>query len=167
MNSGYKVNLPYPEIKVKSKNPTYAKIILQNYAGMVSEISAITQYVNHEQRIFKDYPEISDTLKHIAMVEMHHLQILGLLACELGADLRYWSEKKGKHQYWSPKYLHYEKTPQSMIKADIADEKAAIAQYEKSISEIDDNNINAILKRIILDEQLHIKILSGILDTYF
>lgn len=167
MNNGFKVNLPYPEIKVKGKNPTYAKIMLQNYAGIVSEMSSVCQYTNHEQRILKDYPEISDTLRHIAMVEMHHLQMIGLIACELGADLRFWSEKKGKHQYWSPKFVHYEKTPQQMIKVNISDEKAAISQYEKSIAEIDDSNVTASLKRIILDEQLHIKILTGILDTYF
>ncbi|MEF9934475.1 MAG: ferritin family protein [Clostridium sp.] len=167
MNNGFKVNLPYPEVKVKAKNPTYAKIMLQNYAGMVSEMSAICQYINHEQRIFKEYPEISDTLKHIAMVEMHHLQMIGLLSHELGADLKFWYEKKGKHQWWSPKFIDYEKTVQQMIKANIADEKSAIAQYEKSIAEIDDNYVTAVLKRIILDEQLHIKILTGILDTYF
>lgn len=161
------LNLPYPKIDIKEKNLKYAKIILENYAGCVSELTAITQYLYHKLKLSKSYPEISKILLKISMVEMHHLDILGEMVEALGGDPGYWINKKNKHHYWNAKFVDYCKSPASMIKADIEGEKKAIKQYECSIKLIDNENINSILRRIILDEEFHIKILSGIYEKYF
>ena len=70
-----KAKLPYPPIVVAKPNKHYAEIIQVNFAGAVSEFSAISQYINHHFRIENQYPEISKTLEHIAIVEMYHLEI--------------------------------------------------------------------------------------------
>ena len=40
----YCLDLPYPEVKVQSKNPKYIDLILLNYASSVSEFNSIAQY---------------------------------------------------------------------------------------------------------------------------
>lgn len=50
-----------------------------------------------------------------------------------------------------------------MILADIESEKQAIAQYTTHIKMIDDAHVNAVLKRIIVDEEYHIMLLQGLL----
>ena len=45
------MNLPYPPIQVRKKNKDYANILSFDYCGSVSEMSAITQYINNENRL--------------------------------------------------------------------------------------------------------------------
>ena len=91
-----KAKLPYPPIVVAKPNKHYAEIIQVNFAGAVSEFSAISQYINHHFRTENQYPEISKTLEHIAIVEMYHLEILGKLIIKLGGNPGYWINKKDK-----------------------------------------------------------------------
>lgn len=51
-----------------------------------------------------------------------------------------------------------------MLLEDIKNEEEAIRQYRKTANLIDDENIIAILNRIILDEELHIKILTNLYE---
>ncbi|HBA97944.1 MAG TPA: rubrerythrin family protein, partial [Lachnospiraceae bacterium] len=45
------VDLPYPPIKAERKNLIYANILSIDYCGAVSELSAIAQYINNENRL--------------------------------------------------------------------------------------------------------------------
>lgn len=162
----YHVNLPYPPVKVKEENQKYANLILLNYASSVSEFSAITQYVYHETYFKYINAEVSETLEGIAKVEMHHLQMLGEVIILLGGDPGYWIIKNRKVNYWSPDFLSYDKDLKKAISTDIKDEEAAICQYKKTISQIDDSYITDILNRIILDEELHIELLRSLYNKY-
>lgn len=42
------VDLSYPPIQVRRENPAYANLLGMDYCGPVSELSAITQYINNE-----------------------------------------------------------------------------------------------------------------------
>ena len=53
-----------------------------------------------------------------------------------------------------------------MINYDIADEKLAIKQYISAEKKIDDSNIISIIDRIILDEEVHIQILTELSKKY-
>ena len=44
--------------------------------------------------------------------------------------------------------------------------KEAIKQYKETISKISDENINDILKRIILDEEIHIQLFLDLYKKY-
>ena len=55
---------------------------------------------------------------------------------------------------------------QTILTIDIEDEKAAIKQYKDTITKIDDPNINAVIKRIILDEEFHIQLLTTLYSKY-
>ena len=68
------VDLPYPEIKVRGRNRNYADLLNVDYCGFVSELSAITQYINNENRISFEECAMARTLLGIAIAEMMHLQ---------------------------------------------------------------------------------------------
>ena len=44
-------DLPYPPVQVRSRNQVYADLLSVDYCGSVSEMSAITQYINNENRL--------------------------------------------------------------------------------------------------------------------
>lgn len=160
----FKVNLPYPPIKVESKNSKYANLILQNYSGMVSEFTAVTQYIYHEIYAFHDNTEVSLTIKGIAMIEMMHLQMLGEIVTLLGCSPKYGINRKGKFLDWTPKFIDYGKTLPAMILDDIVAEEKAIDQYIQTLALIDDKYIKAIIERIIMDEELHLKLFSNLYE---
>ena len=162
----YHVTLPYPKIKVESKNIAYANLILLNFAGYTSELSAVTQYVYHQISFADLYPQVSKIIRGISEVEMHHMEILGELIVKLGSEPRYWINNKKKNSYWSPTFLNYNTSLKQAIAVNIKDEKDAILQYKNTIKQIDDKNIIDIINRIILDEEYHIQLLTNIYTNH-
>lgn len=55
------MELPYPAIRVKEKNTAYANLLSIDYCGAVSELSAIAQYINNENRISGEYCSLGKT----------------------------------------------------------------------------------------------------------
>lgn len=163
----YKSKLPYPSIAVSQKNKHYAEMIQLSFTGAVSEFSAICQYMNHYFRTFDKYPKIAKALEGISLVEMYHFEILGKLIIELGGDPGYWIIKKDKKLNWNPNFINYGLDAHEMLTYDISDERAAIKQYSDCQKKIKDSNIIAIIDRIILDEEIHIQILTELLKEYF
>ena len=162
----YSVDLGYRRIIVKGENSKFADLILLNYAGSVSELSAVTQYVYHEIALKYKFEEVSETLEGIAEIEMHHLQMLGELIVKLGKDPGYWICKHKKISLWTPEFLSYNTNLKKALIVDITDEKEAIAQYKRTKKQIDDPYIIDIIDRIILDEEYHIKLLTELYDKY-
>lgn len=68
------VDLPYPPIQVRGRNPRYAELLMVDYCGSVSELSAILQYINNENRMCDEHCSLARTILGIAMAEMIHLQ---------------------------------------------------------------------------------------------
>ena len=62
--------------------------------------------------------------------------------------------------YWSPSYLNYPNQVSEVLQNVIDNEYQAINKYMYQASIIKDPHIVDILKRIIEDEELHIKILK-------
>lgn len=155
-----KVNKPYPPIEVLSQNPYYGELILEDMAGLVSEMSAISLYM-YNNIIIPDCDELSDlkeSFKCINMVEMKHIDMLGQLALKLGVDPRLWTNNNGNCQYWTPFNNCYPNQLEALLKNSIISEQQAIQQYQSHINCIDDPYIKNILARIIEDETLHLKI---------
>ena len=97
---------------------------------------------------------------------MHHLEMLGEIIVLLGGKPGYWINDK-KKKYWTGKLVNYDiSSLQTILTIDIEDEKAAIKQYKDTITKIDDPNINAVIKRIILDEEFHIQLLTTLYSKY-
>ena len=158
--------LPYPETRVQEKNTAYADLLSNDYAGFVSEMSAITQYINNENRLSCDRCPLAKTIIGIAMAEMIHLQKLGELIFLLGGDVDFIAKQSnGRYKMWTPQYLKISDNAGEMLQADIESEKAAIDQYKRHMKMINDKYINAVLARIIQDEEYHIMILQTMLNN--
>lgn len=157
------MELPYPEIQVRGKNQAYANLLSFDYCGSVSEMSAITQYINNENRMSCEQCPLAKTILGIAMAEMIHLQKLGELIFLLGGTIDFTAKQNGgRKKMWTPEYLNTPQNVKKMILADIEAEKAAINQYRMHIKMINDDYVNAVLARIIKDEEYHIMILKAL-----
>lgn len=157
--------LPYPPIQVWDKNQEYADLLSCDYCGSVSELSAITQYINNENRLCLVDCAFARTLLEIAMAEMMHLQKLGELIQLLGGEVSFSAvQPNGSRIMWSPDFLSLSRNTQKMLWADIQAEKDAIAQYRAHMGRIKDRCVNAVLQRIIKDEEYHILMLYGMLE---
>lgn len=157
----YSMNIPYPKIQVERKNIEIAKDLLNAYAGRVSEDSAIHDYVF--QMMMQDNEDIKKILKGISIVEMHHLEILGKLIYALGLTPLFASVEDNHTKWFSGEYVNYEKNWEQTLRDNIYQEEAAIRNYEKIILKTKDENVKHILKRIILDERMHIEIFTKLL----
>ena len=157
------VDLPYPEIRVREGNLAYANLLSVDYCGAVSEMSAITQYINNESRISLERCSMARTILGIAMAEMMHLQKLGQLIALLGGNVEYVAKLlNGKRVMRTAGYLTIPEHIGKMVFDDIEAEKAAIHQYRMHIKMIKDEYVDAILARIIKDEEYHIMILQAL-----
>ncbi|MCI8292167.1 MAG: rubrerythrin family protein [Hespellia sp.] len=157
------MDLPYPPIQVSKKNQAYADLLSVDYCGSVSELSAITQYINNESRLSDSKCSMAKTLLGIAVAEMMHLQKLGQLIVLLGGKLDFVAKyRNGRQQMWTPEYLAIPENVGKMLLSDIEAERAAVNQYRMHIKMIEDPCVNAVLHRIIKDEEYHIMLLQAL-----
>ena len=156
-------DLPYPPIQVCGKNQAYANLLSVDHCGSVSELSAVTQYINSENRLSLRNCPVAKTLLGIAVAEMMHLQKLGQLICLLGGKVDFIARPyNGRPRMWTPEYLTIPEHVGKMLQADIAAEKDAISQYQMHIKMIDDDCVNTVLRRIIQDEEYHVMLLQAL-----
>lgn len=155
---------PYPPLQVEKQDRDCANVLSINYCGAVSELSAITQYINNQSHLSQKHCTIGKIILGIAMAEMIHLQKLGELICLLGGTLDYKSRwRDGSEKLWTPECLKMSQQPGEMLRLGIESENAAIRQYEMHMRVIKDGNVNAVLGRIVKDEEYHILLLRNML----
>lgn len=155
------MDLPYPPIQVRGENQVYADLLSVDYCGSVSEMSAITQYINNENRLCCEKCPLAKTILGIAMAEMIHLQKLGELMFLLGGNIDFTArQRNGRQSMWTPEYLTISWNAKKMLLADIESERSAVNQYRMHMKMIDDDYVNATLARIIKDEEYHIMLLQ-------
>lgn len=163
MNNAY--NKQYPVVRVEKENIEYAKILSLDYASDISEDSAIHLYTYQALILEKTHPEISKTLKHIAITEMKHLELLGKAIHLLGLPPKYVSYTSDNiKRYWTSSFINYTTFLKNMLKQDIKSESMAIENYRKHRETINDAYIKQLLTRIIEDEQVHLSIFQRLLD---
>lgn len=159
------LDLPYPPIQAQRRNQDYAAMLAFDYCGPVSELSAITQYINNENRLCLLDCTLARTLLAIAVAEMMHLQKLGEMIQLLGGEVSFAvTQPGGKRVNWTPEYLTLSRDTRRMLCADVEAEQDAIAQYRAHIRKINDEYVNAVLRRIIRDEEYHIMLLQGLME---
>jgi bacterioferritin len=151
---------PYPAVRVEAKNPAYARMMLGNIGDQSSEMSSFALYL-YNQTITAAEPELTGAFRVVADVERKHLELLSAAAFQLGADPRLWAVTGNAAQpmrYWSPGLLSYTANPRAMLQNALALERATIAKYERQTQEIRDDGILLLLRRILLDESMHVEI---------
>lgn len=156
---------PYPEPRVTRENHYYAMLLLEDYAGNVSEMTAINQYFYH-YLTFEKYRDLAELEECISIIEMYHLELLGETIRLLGVNPEYRTLTHNRTNYWSASYVYYGNNICDRLAADIAAEKSAIQQYRFHQSLIDDPYIKELLERIILDEEHHLKLFRDAAAKY-
>jgi bacterioferritin len=152
---------PYPIPINLPRDPHRGQWLSMAYAGRDSEMTALSQYVVHHETLTPEYPQISKDVLQIGIIEMFHLDMLGSCLKQLG--VRPILATQGR--YWSAGYIKYGRTPRERILLDIQGERACIALYRRIIRNIHSPALEALLARIIRDEELHITLFEKMLDT--
>lgn len=157
---------PYPEIKVVNPNPYYAELLMDDYAGVVSEFTAISQYLYHyfHFKVFDN--DLGELLENVSINEMLHMEILADTIKMLGGDPVIRGSFSTYGNYWNGSFIYYGTNLSERLKADIDAEYKAIEAYQKHIYYINDPNVRQILQRIILDEKVHIRLFNQALRKF-
>lgn len=161
----YQARDPYPPVRAEGRSARYAGMIQSNVGGSVSEMSAVALYF-YDALVTADLPEVAEVFRHISIVEMHHLEIFGTLARQLGADPRLWSGQGGQRTWWTPGYLSYAPKLGPLLRIAIREESSAIEKYERQCRCIRDGNVVENLRRILQDEYLHLEAFHCLYETY-
>ena len=154
--------ISYPKINVEKKNIILANIILDDFSGKVSELTAVLKYV-YQNINLKD-KEIAKIIGKISIVEMHHLEILGTIINQLGMKSCY--IYSNHCTFWDASNVYYQIDDiRDVLKNNIIQEQDAITQYRNLICKTYDTNIIDNIKRIIIDEKVHKEIFEELLKN--
>lgn len=161
----YHAEAPYPEVRAACRNQRYAEAMLGNMGGSNSEISAVGLYF-YDHLVTAEWPEVAEVFHKVSVVEMHHLEIFGTLARQLGADPRLWSRQGGRVTWWTPGYLHYSQKLGPLLQIAYRAERETVRKYEEQCRWIGDRNVVENLRRIIMDEEVHLEIFQSLIEGY-
>jgi bacterioferritin len=152
----------YPEPKVLETNPYYATLLLEDYTGMVSEMTATNQYLFHHFTIRQ--PKISELLECIALNEMAHIELLAKTITLLGVSPEFRTMSTNIPNYWSAGFVYYGIDVHDKLSADITAEHQAIHQCRYHQQLIADPHIQELLERIIQDEEYHVQLFENAIN---
>lgn len=159
-NYDEKTKETYPKIENVKKDIRFGRMLYDSFAGPDSELTTILQYIN-ENISDNTSQELKHILLGIAIEEMGHLKIIGELLVALGCIPYYMSSRNNK--WCSDKVKYNFNCINDMLKYNIEGEKIAIKEYKRLIENNKNECIINILKRIIKDEENHIKIFTALL----
>ena len=159
-----KNNTPYPEPRVEKTNTEYAKMLMQDYAGDISESTAINLYMF--QHFTSQWTEFKDIIKQISIVEMKHFELLAETINLLGVKPVYKTFDSNNDTLipWTSDNVNYETDIVKALEIDLKSENKAIEIYKHHIEAIDDKYVKKLLERIIEDEEDHVKIFEYFLE---
>jgi len=146
------------------RSPVWGAILYQDFAGSISELSALTKYFYQHLILKKDYPDLAEDLMHISVSEMRHLKLLGELITSFGCDPKFRSIERCAENYWSADCLNYSRNLRYLLMENIKDEQKSVAAYRLHICQIKNTSAQAVLEYIISDELEHIKIFESWLE---
>ena len=73
----------------------------------------------------------------------------------------------GARTYWNGSFANYTLDPKRYLSENILAEQNAIMNYERTILNLSTDSVKMLLERIILDEEIHIKIFKQLLKEHF
>ena len=164
----YQSNNKYPIPKVERPNLQYAKILLDDFAGVVSEDTAINLYLYQTFSTNNTNPSFAEIMKKISEVEMHHLYLLGETIVLLGGNPIYGSfGNDNVLRLWNSATVNYTTNFKEMLETNIIAEQTAINHYQEQLKIIKDRYIQTLIKRIIEDELIHLSIFKELYKKNF
>ena len=91
---------------------------------------------------------------------MRHHELLGKAIVKLGGY-----PVMGGRTYWSGSFVNYTLDPKKFLRENITAEETAILNYERTVLSLRTESVKALIERIVLDEELHIKIFKDLLAS--
>lgn len=155
-------DLPYPDLRIYSRSRTDVLALTDDYAGRESETTAIMQYAYQSYILKEKFPELSLVLEKIAVVEMSHHEMLAEAIVQSGGD----PVIAGRHCFWSGSSVNYAGNVCDILKADLEGELGAIRNYKRTIAALENKSIIELIERIIVDEEIHVKIFEKLIEEY-
>lgn len=163
----FAASAPYPSVEDIQPNIHDLHLILNDYAGLISELSAVTQYVYHQLNAKEDgFYQLGQVLLSIAKVEMRHLDLLGSTLCKLGGSPQFIYRAPEGFQYWNAGMIDDLRSTKAMVQSDLLLERQTIAAYEHQSATVNQSAVKAVLDRLILDEECHVTILKEQLQLF-
>jgi bacterioferritin len=162
--SPYHMPDPYPVPVNLLPNAEEAKLLSIAYAGVNSEMTALSQYVVHHESCADTNPDISHDILQIGIIEMFHLDMLGSCIKQLGGSVDMINRYVKPEQYWTSKNVKYGSDLLSRLAIDIQSENDCINGYRRIISRLKNPALTDLLFRIIADEELHITLFNRMID---
>ena len=151
------LSAPYPNVENVRKNPMDAKKLMNSsYGGRNSETGAILTYAYQSYVVKKENPELASMLEQVAVVEMKHHELLGTAIYSLGGL----PVVAGRNAYFSAAGLDYSVRAEEFLVRNVREEEAAIREYEALEKTLATPEIRELVKRIVDDETLHVKLFS-------
>lgn len=161
----FAASTPYPPVRANERNPLYGRMMLDNMGGQHSEMSTVSIYLYNNLLIDED-DRLSGIFKKVSIVEMQHLHIFGQIARLMGEHPRLWTHQGNQMRYWTPMYNHYELELKPLLRSSAEREKMTVQKYQAQCDKIQDTYIKECLKRIIIDEELHVKLFESLYEEY-
>lgn len=154
----YQIKEPYPKINIQKKSRYVANLLSHVYASNEGELTAVHLYIYQSLVLNDSYPQVAEALKKIGEVEMRHLFLLGEAIEQLGNPPIYADCNFNMENYWNADYVYYDQDLKTILEIDIESESQAIHNYQLILMTVEDIEVQKLIQRIILDEQLHLKI---------
>ena len=156
-------DLPYPSTDALTTDVRSGQIISFAYATLNGEVTATLQYAYHNFVLSATHPEIAETLLSIAVAEMHHISLLGKAMCRLRITPLYTQYPNSKN-YYNTSCVSQSVTPTKILMDNLKGELNAISEYRKMLLVLNNEQVEALIERIILDEQLHVETLKNLME---
>lgn len=153
----YASDLPYPEIQVE-KNLADSKLLMKSFGGAVSEMTAIMTYTY--QHFVATNTALKELLEGVSITEMKHFDLLGNAITALGGY-----PVIGGKAYWSGSQVNYTLDQKRFLMQNIIAEENAILHYERTILNLSNESVKLLIERIILDEEIHVKLFKDFLSS--
>lgn len=153
--------LPYPPLQVSGLNKHDALVLLDLYAGHISEFTADNSFRYQFLVTKNSHPVFSRILHCVQANEEFHVRNIARLITMLGGNPKY-VNSKGK-PWQSARDDIYGTTLQNRLKGDIAAEKAIIKLYQETERKLTDGGAKRFIRRQALDDVFHLHLFQNAL----
>lgn len=164
----YSLKEEYPKVNADNKrcgnNRQDLEMLQILYCSQYGEVTAIMQYLQQSFVFGYKYDEVANIIKHIAAVEMHHMELIGEAIVTLGGSAKYINIQE--HQYWNGGMVSYSCNLCKELMANLKSETEAYKTYLNFAERTQNYSLKALYKRIAMDEKLHIDIFTQLINNY-
>lgn len=152
----------YPKIDNAEEDKTTVAILKNLLSSRGGELTGVMQYNFQSVVANKTEKEIADILEEISIVEMMHVKLLMEAITAFGGVPRY-EDYQGIN--FNAGYVNTTTKLRDMLEINIAGEQRAIEEYKNAITRVKNESLKNLFRRIIKDEEIHIKVFKRIKDN--